>query len=522
MSSAAPQQKMKELVQSRPLVHPGTLAMRIRDYDYAPPEHLREIYGKVFRAVSDDYPRAPKHLVEIKPREHGKSEVGTVDTATWMAAHDPTTRTLIMSEGSSLAEDKLEQCRTLLERNSELLGVNVEESNNSSLTLTNEANHGEATIEAAGFGSKVTGGHFDLLIFDDLVDWPSQRTEARRNKIEKQFQNYLNLGSEGESTYIVLGTRKHQDDLYSNLLENRSWYSTVDAAISDWSIVENQDFDIVTVNPDTNEEYRYAATERGEIPEDEVIIDTEPYYDVPVLWPERWPLNDLLHDMLTGFGAEEGHLIWKRENQNDASALQGQILGEDMLHFVSQEEFQRVQEEERLSWVAGLDPAVEEDPEKAATNDTDFWAFGVIAENSATDTIYIPQPPARKRGMSMSRGLDWVTTQMGKWTQLHRCLVEDAQAQRWFIQTGKDKGLNLQATKSTDSKEERIISMSTRFESGRVKLVEGADWTSFVNEWASFPSGEHDDRLDSLEIALRGASDQNVSRGSHDMSDLPT
>lgn len=516
--SARAQQKMQALVQKKPLAHPGTLAMRIRDYEYSPPEHLRDLYGKVFRAVSDEYPRSPNHIVEIHPREHGKSEVGTVDTATWCASRDPSARILIMSEGSSLAEDKLSQCRNLLENNAELLGVEIVESNNSSLTLANEANHGEATIEAAGFGSKVTGGHFDVIVFDDLVDWPSQRTESRREKIEKQFQNYLNLGSEGETTYLVLGTRKHSEDLYQQLIDNRTWYTTVKQAISDWSIVENQDYDIITVNPDTGEEFRYQANKRSEIPRDEVIIDTDPYYDVDVLWPERWPLSDLLHDMLTGFGADEGNLVWKRENQNDASALQGQILGEDMLHYITQEQWQDVRE--GLRWVAGLDPAVEDDPEKAASNDTDYWAFTVLAAKPDKSRIYLPAPPVRKRGITMSQGLSWVKTQLGKWNGCQKVLVEDAQAQRWFVQSGKDEGLKFQRTKSTESKEDRIISMSSMFESGKIVLVEGSDWSSFVQEWASFPTGDHDDRLDSTEIALRGLDKtQNVT--SQSMSDLP-
>ena len=508
-------QKMAELAKTQPLIHPGVFAITFREYDYAPPRHLRDIYGRVWRAFSDEHPRAPKKLTELKPREHGKSEAGTVDIATWRAMSDPTSRTLIMSEGSRLAEDKLQQCRTLIERHGDRFGLDIIESNNSSFTLANDANHGESTIEAAGFGSKVTGGHFDLIIFDDLVDWPSQRTEARREKIEKQFQNYINLGSEGESVYLVLGTRKHPEDLYNRLIENPAWYTTVDSAIQDWTIVENNEFDVVLQNPDTGDSRTIAAEDIHTVGQDEVIVDTVPHRDVEVLWPERWPLNKLLTDMLAGFGAAEGNLIWKRENQNDAEALQGQVLSEDMLSWIPHEEFAT---KSGLRWYSGLDPAVEDDPEKAATNDTDFWAFSALAHDG--DTVYLMKPK-RRRGMSLDSGISWLRARLNEYEDLNRTRVEKNQAQRWFVQTAKDRGINVVGTNTSNSKEERIISMSSRFESGKVVLVgDPTQWSSFVNEWCSFPTGSHDDMLDSVEIGLRGVGRQEITN-TREIGDLP-
>jgi predicted phage terminase large subunit-like protein len=111
-------------------------------------------------------------------------------------------------------------------------------------------------------------------------------------------------------------------------------------------------------------------------------------------------------------------------------------------------------------------------------------------------------------------------------------MVESNQAQRWFVQTAKDEGLNFRQTSSSGSKEDRIISMSSRFESGKIKLYDptsdpttgkrAADkWRGFINEWAAFPTGAHDDRLDSTEIAMRAVGNENISVSSRNMSDLP-
>jgi len=80
--------------------------------------------------------------------------------------------------------------------------------------------------------------------------------------------------------------------------------------------------------------------------------------------------------------------------------------------------------------------------------------------------------------------------------------------------------------------------MASRFEAGRVKIVDrglegdteqqearkraSQKWQSFTDEWVSFPTGSHDDRLDSTEIALRGVSSEEVTDSEYDMSDLPT
>jgi len=50
--------------------------------------------------------------------------------------------------------------------------------------------------------------------------------------------------------------------------------------------------------------------------------------------------------------------------------------------------------------------------------------------------------------------------------------------------------------------------MANKFQQGRVKIadnLESSQWESFIqDEWLAFPDSEHEDRMDSIEIALRG------------------
>ena len=516
--STAQRETLSQLAREDPLASPLVASVACFEYDQAPPAHVREIYGDVRRALSDRYPRAPKNLVKLMPREHAKSEAGTVVIPTWKALDDPNVRILIMSETETQAAGKLEECAEHIERLAPQFGRKLTRNSHTELTLEREATWDQPTIKAAGFETGITGGHYDLLVFDDLVSYDTQRTNGMREKAWEKFQDYLNLGSEGESVFLVLGTRKHPDDLYSQLIAGPAWKTTVRRAIQDWSLVENNEYEVVTAAGK-----RYKADQIGEIDgETETIVDVDPFREVDVLWPDRWPLESLLLDMISGFGSEQGSLVWKRENQNDAAALQGQILTADMLHFSATKPVDK-----KLEWYAGLDPAVEDDPQRAAENDTDYWGLAIIAHDPAADTTYVIDVH-RRRGMSMAEGLAWVQGHLADYPGIDRCLVEDAQAQRWFVQTGKDRGLDLKGTKSTGKKEDRIISMSARFESGKVQLfapdasstgpadavADTSRWGPFLSEWANFPTGQHDDQLDAVEVSLRNLKRRNTSSGS--------
>lgn len=531
--------RLEELASENPLAHPLLSSVRLHDYEYAPPPHLREIMGSVYRALDDDCPNAPNRLVRLEPRDHGKSETGSHQIPAWAAMRNPNIRILILMEAAEKAREKLEQCRNTIEKHGPAFGINLgdeNENNKSNLTLPRTENHAEPTISARGFNSSITGGHYDLIIFDDIASWANQRTEQRREKIWTQFQDYTqNLTSGGDTVQLVLGTRKHPDDLYGRLIKSAKWDSEVKQAVSDWSLIENGEY---TVTTDAGNQYR--GDELAKIDgRNETIIDIDPDRDVDVLWPERWPLEDLIDKLLGSMSEEgEGMLVFKRENQNDAHAMQGQILSEDMLVFEPRDALP----ENGLRVVAGVDVAITEDPEEAAKGDSDYWAIAPVAHHSASNRSFVLDVK-RRRGLSMKQALGWIQDTLDTVSDefnlpVGRVLVESNQAQRWLVQEARDgNDLRFQQTTSSGSKEERIVSMASRFEAGRVRIIApelhetkqgeagrkeaSRKWQSFANEWAAFPTGNHDDRLDAVEIALRGVSTENVETGDHDMSDLP-
>lgn len=83
-------------------------------------------------------------------------------------------------------------------------------------------------------------------------------------------------------------------------------------------------------------------------------------------------------------------------------------------------------------------------------------------------------------------------------------LVEDKASGQSLIQDLRQTSLPIVPVKVDTDKVTRANAVLPIIESGRVFLPEGADWLSdYVHELASFPTGKHDDDVDSTTQALR-------------------
>ena len=76
----------------------------------------------------------------------------------------------------------------------------------------------EATITTAGIERALTGGHYDIIIHDDLVEENNTNTKEQINKVIRFYQNSLDLLDPG-GQILVVGTRWAMGDLYGHLIE---------------------------------------------------------------------------------------------------------------------------------------------------------------------------------------------------------------------------------------------------------------------------------------------------------------
>lgn len=152
----------------------------------------------------------------------------------------------------------------------------------------------DPSLEAVGRGGALTGGHFDLIILDDVEADIRALSEGERRKTREWFRGTVRPMVQPGGLMLVIGTRKHHDDLYAHLLLDPTFSAIVDRAI--------------VKMPDTYE-YLYRADEHGR-----EVLDGINYTGKPeVLWPEERPLEYLLAERRA-----LGSRLFSREYQNEA------------------------------------------------------------------------------------------------------------------------------------------------------------------------------------------------------------
>lgn len=76
----------------------------------------------------------------------------------------------------------------------------------------------EATITTAGIERALTGGHYDIILADDLVEENNINTKEQIHKVIRFYENSLDLLDPG-GQMIIVGTRWSIGDLYGHLIE---------------------------------------------------------------------------------------------------------------------------------------------------------------------------------------------------------------------------------------------------------------------------------------------------------------
>lgn len=91
-----------------------------------------------------------------------------------------------------------------------------------SLKTKGNRNIKENSVVASGLDQSTTSQHFDLIILDDIVDKTNITSPEMIEKTRAYYGECLNLLDKKTGKIILIGTRKHADDLYGYVLKNLS------------------------------------------------------------------------------------------------------------------------------------------------------------------------------------------------------------------------------------------------------------------------------------------------------------
>lgn len=175
---------------------------------------------------------AKSHRLLLMPRDHQKSFIAAA-YCVWLITRNPAIRILYISSTSNLATKQLKLIKDILTSDRYRFYwpemVNEDEGRRTKWTETEIAvDHPlrkvefirDPTVYAAGLNTNTTGMHADETVFDDVVIMENAYTEDAREKTRQQVSLLASVEST-TSRQLVVGTRYHPQDVYSDMLKMR-------------------------------------------------------------------------------------------------------------------------------------------------------------------------------------------------------------------------------------------------------------------------------------------------------------
>jgi len=296
---------------------------------------------------------------------------------------------------------------------------------------------GSITGFGAGLSSYIFGG---FLIIDDSIKPEDAKSEVMRNKAISYFQETLmnRLNNPKKTPIIIIAQRLHQDDICGFVERNYK---------DDFKILK-----IPALNEDTNQ----------------------------VIWEEKHTAEDLQKiKKLNPF-------YFYSQYQQEPIVAGGTILKKEWFkYYKEQPEFYKIYQ----SWDTAF--------KTGENNDYSVGTTWGLKKTQFGDDYYL---------LNMFRGkleypqLKTKILELNNQYQPSEILIEDKASGQSILQDLKQSGLGkLKPIKVDKDKESRVHAITSMFESGRVYFDENASYLNdLVGELISFPSGKHDDTVDSV------------------------
>jgi hypothetical protein len=406
-----------------------------------------------------DRPADGRKRLTLIPRGHLKTSLITVCRILQRIRQRPAARVLLASSTATLSQGILREIRGHLRGHllfADLAGTSKQWTETAeAVTVIRPRSDRTPTIRSVGVGGVTVGEHYDLLVLDDVVTRETCSTKDQMAKLREWYRMLLPM-AEPNAEIIIIGTRYHYGDLYSDLLGEHE--ETADMA-------------------DGVEAYVRRAVEGG----------------API-WPSKYSL-----DTLAGLQAQMGSYLYGCQFMNDPTDPDSAIFRRDHIRWADE----------------GSVPPREECIRVTVTD----WAQSEKTSSDYTviATVDVDRQ-ARKWVRKLSRGrwgpdrqaeaVDKACEHLAEW-QPQRVGVQKAMLDRAIGSNLKIRAAELrlpfpiiELSLSESSKFDRIVGLQPSFEGASFFFVDGClDGLTAVDledEILRYPKAPHDDILDAL------------------------
>lgn len=433
------------------------------------------------------------------PRGHAKSTNFTFKDDLHAILYQYKHYIIILSDSSDQAEGFLEDIKTELEENANIImdfgHLKGDKAWRSGVILTST----NIKVEAIGSGKKVRGRRHrnwrpDLIVLDDIENDENVNTPEQRKKLKSWFEKAVSKAGDTYTDIMYIGTILHYDSLLSNVLKNprykaRKYRAVISDAVNtrlweEWESIYVNLFD---------EDHEANARKFYEDHEADMLLGTE------VLWEEKLSYYDLMEIKVS-----EGTASYNSELQNDPVDPDSATFNPEWFDYYEPELMDFSSPE--FIFIGANDPSL------GKNKKSDTSSIINLAVSLKTGYMYVADASIEKRNP------DAIITDIFEMNRRHkrddrkgffRFGVETVQFQYYFKQVMAEKSaeqgeyLPIEEIQSSVNKVLRIESLQPVIKNKYLKF--NREHKSLLKQLEEFPMGRNDDGPDGLQMAVQTA-----------------
>ena len=268
-----------------------------------------------------------RHL-QLAPRSHGKSKIYSFELPIRDICYVDNIRILHVTNVESEAQKYLLAVRRQFESNERIiedfgdLTKGVDDATGLEYPLSgtwskamfyvrrSDSTLKDPTLQAIGAGQAITGARFNRILGDDVIEEGDCDSIKKREEMEAWWNAVILELLDADGKALMIGTRKHGDDLYERTQNKPTWTYQIDKAIKKYP---------------TSYEYVTEPDENGI----QKLVKIVHSGDGEVLAPDMWSMEKLLEKKL-----ENATTPWKfdREQQQEVTEEKNKIFQREWMN----------------------------------------------------------------------------------------------------------------------------------------------------------------------------------------------
>ena len=424
----------------------ATYCYAVHKGKWIPTKFHKFLANKVQTFVETETGNAVDILVLNCPPQHGKSVTVTQTLPSWIVGKYPDKRCIVACYNDEFAGKFGRSNRSKIdEYGKHIFGIKLKKSTDRDLEIADHS----GSIIFRGIQSSLTGYSADVFVIDDPI---KNRQEADsvtyRERLWEEWQNSIKTRSQAGTKIIIIQTRWHEDDLSGRVIR------------------EEPNVEVVNI-PVEAEEDDILGRPIGDALCPEIGKDNK--------WLEMFKQSYITDSVGGGIRA------WNALYMGRPTSAEGNMFKREWWQY-----YDKLPENIQLVGIS-VDATFKD-------NDTsDFVAIQVWGKLNGNYYLI----DLIKRRMDFPETLKAIRYMANKYPNRHSILIEDKANGSAIISMLKHEIGGIIPITPTESKVARASAVSGIVEGGNVYLPQYADFTAeFVEEFASFPSGAHDDLVD--------------------------